>query len=110
MSDLTSRTMGLAQRNLPEQWQEKYGYHLLFAERIAEIGRACSRRSSGLSLELVSRLDRVDGTFWPGHAGNQGKAGEFNESEFVGLMFFQKRPKCEGGHPFEPGESDVRMK
>jgi len=38
MPNLASRAMGLALRNLPEQWQEKHGYHPLLAETFTDIG------------------------------------------------------------------------
>ena len=37
MPNLASRAMGLALRNLPEQWQEKHGYRPLLAETFTEI-------------------------------------------------------------------------
>lgn len=37
MPNLASRAMGLALRNLPEQWQEKHGYRPLLAETFTDI-------------------------------------------------------------------------
>ena len=68
------------------------------------------RTRLGLSLQIVSRFHRVDGTLGSGFAGNEGESGEFNEGELGGFMQFQKRTERVRGNILEPGERDVRMK